>query len=1124
MKNNKNIIAGLMVVIFLTSFIFPKITVISESDTNFALQASVTASSQYPGGGYNGENAKSLSDGLEWASYGEAKPWILYEWSTPITVGTIYIKGRNSAESPVIGKVTLSDGTNTYEYTIDTITYGASAPITMFPLDTQIKNITSMKFETVESTGGNVGLSGLEVISDIKQLDTTTINRALKSNVTTSTAYPGGSYDGKFAKTLDDGMDWASYGETKPWIQYDFSTPIDVGTILVKGRACGEYPTKAKITIINQSFTQTFILSNITYKSSEIASELALPEMITGVTSIKLETLESVGSNVGLSGFEVYSRLKTIISENIWSSTLDLTNYDTTVLLETSKTKIESPIDGEILNITPKSDKGLGAWAYITGNKTIDFTSNINSAKLRFFAKASENSGFGFALTNQNGNSYDTQNFEVTTQWKEFVIPLSEFVKNSPIGDEVNNSKIKEIRLIDNGGLGENIQLSITPVEIWSGIPSVPITPPATAEKVYESNFVEGPYGSYTGDGKVTWGITSVEKYLFKKAYLVNINEDGWLGKDQKGIALVDYSGAGHKVIRNIKDLTNYGKVRFYAKSSKNATFEYSVLSENQDNQGKTKLLELTNQWQEFVFSIKDLVVSSSSSSNLDSIKYNIFRDINGTLLKNDKLYISMIEVWTKTPPALEMPIEQPSTSPYDETLKTSKIWSSGTQIRASWNNESLMQSIITESIGGFKDTTIKYIKNPDHPDYFLKTGRGILFLNEIEDKNFDFSSGFLDETNVLQYQNTGTVRFFIKVPRAGMKFTVSLCNGNLLDENGKLLASSWQQGSVTVTVPKANEYVEMQIKLSDFIESNKNVEWTRVLGFVVDGVVGQKEGDNDAVNIGDEFYIRQPEMWTDSPKAFGVLEVVTEKIASGANLKDSIISEIPTIKITDMLKDRYQGYFSFAATKNSIITPTDSEDIKINIIAIDSAGIKGATKVITLTNKDQYKVSVCELVGKLDLSKVSKISFESVGGDVILGDIYFSNGFLREAQVIKKPNTGGSFGSGDFVFGWDDEFDWDSEFGWEMPDPEYIYMPKMELVKKLINGENIDNQRPSNAPTPTVTTKPIPTKAPLNTNDIETGENEKNKMVVVIVIVIAGVLITLCAVSIYIINRRKIK
>lgn len=1121
MVKNK-LIALIMASTLLMSTLSPFAIVIGATDINLALDAAVTASSQYPGGGYNAVNARSIADGVEWAGNGEAKPWIQYDWSTPVDVGTLYVKGRNSGESPTKAKITLSDATNTYEYVIDSISYGANATFTTFPLDIQRKNIIRMKFETIESTGGNVGLSGLEVISAVKMIDQSVINRALSSTVQVSSQYPGGSYDGKYAKSLDDGLEWSSNSESKPWIQYTWNTPVDVGMLLVKGRSGGEYPTQAKIIITSSTETKTITVSGITYKTSDPAKVVALPEMMNGVTSIRLETIASIGTNVGLSGFEVYTKVKAFVSEKIWSSAITATNYDAAVPLTIGSEAVETPFDGTALTLTPGSTKGLGSWTYISGSGAVDFTEYKSTSKVRFFAKATANSGFGFALTNQNGNAYNVKNFDVTTQWKEFILPLNDFVATAPSGDTANNTQVKEVRLIDNGMLAKDVTLSLSSIEIWSGEPEIPTTPPLTAEKVYESNFIEGPFGSYTGDGKVTWGITSIEKYLFKKAYQVNVNENGWLGGTQNGIALVDYTGTGHTVIRNISELMKYGKVRFFAKTTRTAAFEYFALNENQNNSGNKKTLNLSTEWQEYIFSVSDLVTSSGSNAILDNIKFHVFRDKNGALHKDDKLFISMLEVWTKTPPTLEMPVEQPSTSPYDANLKTVNIWRSGTQLRGSWNNESCMQSIINESISGFKDYTIKFIKNPEHPEYFLKTGRGILFTNEIEDLNFDYSSGFIDETNILKYQPTGTLRFFMKVPRAGMKFTVSICNGNLLDENGNLLATSWAQGSVTVTVPKANEYVEMQVKLSDFIENNKNVDWTKILGVVIDGVSGQKEGDADAVNIGDEFYIRQPEIWTDTPKAFGVLDPATTTVLNSQSIKDSVPVELTTISTIDMLSDRYQGFLQLSANAVNTQSSDGTNSKKLRITAIDNKGISGATKELLILNSENYKVAVCELVGALDLSNINKIKLEAVGGDINIGNISFVNGILREAQVIKKPdNSGGSFGSGDFVFGWDDEFDWDGEFGWKNPSPEYVYVPKMERVKKLVDGTGTSENEPTITPRPTI--KPKPIKSP---NSSGNGNPKKNNSAMVLLIVIIGAitLITACGVLIYNINRRTIK
>jgi len=133
----------------------------SGSQTNLSLTANVTASSVF-NDNYAPENARSIDNGLEWASKGQKTAWIQYDWDDEVTIRSIHIADRpNTTDDVVSAKLTFDDG-STYE-AIGSLPADGKKQVFVLPAP---KTTTSLKVEVVGSSGtANVGLLGVEAHS-----------------------------------------------------------------------------------------------------------------------------------------------------------------------------------------------------------------------------------------------------------------------------------------------------------------------------------------------------------------------------------------------------------------------------------------------------------------------------------------------------------------------------------------------------------------------------------------------------------------------------------------------------------------------------------------------------------------------------------------------------------------------------------------------------------------------------------------------------------------------------------------------------------------------------------------------------------------------------------------------
>lgn len=601
---------------------------------NHALSAIATANSEYSSD-YNANGAKELLAGGDWATYGgqvgmntpaslsapsiNGKVTFTYTWSTPVSIGSIKLANRGNGENISNAKLYVNDVDTGME--IIKISNDAYSP-TIVSLGQIRTNVTKLQL-VVLSGGGNYGLQGFEVYEELQG------NSSYLAAVTRSSEYPGSEYYAVNARAIGGNQVWASYGQPLPWIQYNFTNGIKIGHLRILGRS-GEYITKAKI-IVNGDVSNPYIIQGI--NGTEVV-DYYLPTQMDNVTTIKLEAIESVGNNVGLQGFEVYSDWKEISSTKLWEAKVS-TAYDYSAIPST----ITQP-NPKSMATTINDQQGIGGWLIIDSLSALDFTSVKSTAKLRFYAKASAQSALMFAVNNQNGNSYTVIQKDVTTSWQEYIIPLSDLVSVAPLGDETNNSLMKQIRITGTQGLVPGDILYLSSFELWSGSPVSDPVPSST--KIWSSTTNANGFGAINGS-VASAKIVHETDYRFENAVRITSLTDGGLSD---GCYIGDYNGEWNNIdISSIKDT---GYIRFFAKASVPIIQDFYSYDNALTDYGNVTTISLTADWKEYIYKISDL------RNNSNPFSYFVFRNNGENQLKtNQSIFISNIEVWTQSPDAI---------------------------------------------------------------------------------------------------------------------------------------------------------------------------------------------------------------------------------------------------------------------------------------------------------------------------------------------------------------------------------------------------------------------------------------------------------------------------------------
>ncbi|WP_157181345.1 glycoside hydrolase domain-containing protein [Actinopolymorpha alba] len=136
---------------------------------NIAPFAKVQASSQGSAPGFAAERAvdgrpirsgRSSGEGVEWASAGEARPWIKLSWEQPRTIRKVVLSDRADPTSNAnSGRLTFSDGSSV---NVSSIPADGTSKV----VQVGNKKATWVRFEATGGSGSNVGLNDVEVWDD----------------------------------------------------------------------------------------------------------------------------------------------------------------------------------------------------------------------------------------------------------------------------------------------------------------------------------------------------------------------------------------------------------------------------------------------------------------------------------------------------------------------------------------------------------------------------------------------------------------------------------------------------------------------------------------------------------------------------------------------------------------------------------------------------------------------------------------------------------------------------------------------------------------------------------------------------------------------------------------------
>lgn len=198
---------------------------------NLALKAKATASSEFPGGGFDAARAIDGKETTRWNdNCGGGEQWFELAWDSPIMIGKVIIKQAYDR----IGQYTIHawdeakkdfvpafTGTGPSTGRIDinqTLTADFSPPVTTSKL-----RITFDKFVSC------VSIWELEVYAPAK------VNLALGASATASSEFPGGGFDAARAIDGKETTRWNDdCAEAQPWIAIEWQSPQTFNKVVVK--------------------------------------------------------------------------------------------------------------------------------------------------------------------------------------------------------------------------------------------------------------------------------------------------------------------------------------------------------------------------------------------------------------------------------------------------------------------------------------------------------------------------------------------------------------------------------------------------------------------------------------------------------------------------------------------------------------------------------------------------------------------------------------------------------------------------------------------------------------------------------------------------------------------------
>jgi len=272
-----------------------EVVVYGQAATNISRNAAATASSTF-NGSYPASNAIDGNVGTEWASAGEINPWLQLNWTTPQNIGGIVINDRaNASDWSQGGTLTFSDGSS---MSVSGIPNNGSPYAITFPT----KTISWIKFQIAGSSGAyNNGLAEFDVYGQ----PATNVSPG-------ATATASSTYSGLPASNAIDGnagTEWASAGEINPWLQLNWSSPQNIGGIVINDRAnSSDWSQGGTLTFSDGS---SMSVSGIPNNGSPYT--ITFPTKM--VNWVKFQIAGASGSfNNGLAEFDVYGQPATNVS------------------------------------------------------------------------------------------------------------------------------------------------------------------------------------------------------------------------------------------------------------------------------------------------------------------------------------------------------------------------------------------------------------------------------------------------------------------------------------------------------------------------------------------------------------------------------------------------------------------------------------------------------------------------------------------------------------------------------------------------------------------------------------------------------------------------------------------
>lgn len=266
---------------------------------NIAMNATATASSQFSatyGVGKANDNLYNFYENSEWASNGEANPWIRADWIKPVSLSSVVLYDRSNLTDNVNGgTLTFSDGSTV---AITGIPKDGSALTVNF----SARLTTWVKFQASGGSGVNAGLAEIEAYgANATTLPLPERNVAPSATVTASSQY-NASYSPDLA--LDgvvqqgDVGEWASNGEANPWIQLSWNSSKTINKVVLYDRP--NATDNANNGTLTFSDGSNVPVAGIPANGAPL--EIVFPSKT--VTWMKFQVSGGAGPNVGLSEIE----------------------------------------------------------------------------------------------------------------------------------------------------------------------------------------------------------------------------------------------------------------------------------------------------------------------------------------------------------------------------------------------------------------------------------------------------------------------------------------------------------------------------------------------------------------------------------------------------------------------------------------------------------------------------------------------------------------------------------------------------------------------------------------------------------------------------------------------------